>query len=133
MYFDTYSVESDKQGRITLPKNLFRSGRIERGGTLCLYPVENYWIACDPARLQTIVEQVFPGSSLDPDVRDDRRNFMIEVRSLHIDPQGRIPLLSVSEPVKDGRYVLLGTGLEFEIWPDEAWQKYKINPGGGRQ
>ncbi|MBN1878708.1 hypothetical protein JW823_01230 [bacterium] len=133
MYFNSYSIEADKQGRITLPKNLFRSGGIERGGIICIYFSDGYWIACDPGRLQAILEQDYPGSALDPDIRDDRRNFMLDVRSLHIDPQGRIPFQSLQESPGDSQFVIIGTGLEFEIWAQQVWQERYGKPGGEKR
>lgn len=132
MYFDTHAVETDKQGRITLPKSLFRDGGIERGGTVCLFPSAEYWIACDPSRLQQILEVEYPGSTLDPDVRDDRRSFMLDVRALHIDPQGRIQFRNPPECVENERFHVIGTGLEFEIWPENLWQETYGKTGEGR-
>ncbi len=133
MYFDSYTIETDRQGRLTLPKNLFRSGGIERGGVICIYLLDAYWIACDPVRLQQILEKEFPGSALDPDVRDDRRGFMMDVRSLHIDPQGRVLFQGRDEVSGDKRYVVIGTGLELEIWPENVWQERYGQTGGKRE
>lgn len=123
MYFDINNVQVDKQGRITLPTGLFRSGDIERGGVLCVYHLEAYWVACDPGRLKQILETEFPGRSIDPETRNDRRDFMMAVTSLHIDLQGRVQFHHLDQSSGAGRYVLIGTGFEFEIWPERIWQE----------
>ncbi|MBN1297086.1 hypothetical protein JXA80_09915 [bacterium] len=131
MYFETHTVISDKQGRITLPRMLLKSGVIVRGGSICLVPMEgDYWMACEPERILRIIEAEFPGSVLDPDVRDMRREFMIRVKSLHVDPQGR-----VSIPFGDGsndglEFMVIGTGWEFEIWPMAVWRATFKEAGG---
>jgi DNA-binding transcriptional regulator/RsmH inhibitor MraZ len=123
MYFDSYNVQVDKQGRITLPTGLFRSGDIERGSVLCVYRLQNYWVACDPGRLKQILETEFPGRSIDPETRNDRRDFMMAVTSLHIDLQGRVQFQHLDTVSGAGRYMLIGTGFDFEIWPLQVWQE----------
>jgi DNA-binding transcriptional regulator/RsmH inhibitor MraZ len=130
MYFNQYIVQTDRQGRITLPKNLFRIDGIERGGILCVYPISEYWMACDPKRILHVMETNFPGSAIDSVVRDSRREFMAEVQSIHIDPQGRVQFHPGSEKESSGKYVLIGTGYDFEIWPFEDWQEQTGKKGG---
>ncbi|HPQ41971.1 MAG TPA: hypothetical protein PLV45_16505 [bacterium] len=130
MYFEIQQVVSDKQGRITLPRSLFKTGRIIRGGALCVVPLEGYWIACEPERIEEILERDFPGSALDPDVRDSRREFLVHVKSFHIDPQGRVPFQSADSGEPGAEYVVVGAGREFEIWPVTAWRNH-INQSGG--
>ncbi|MCD4652788.1 division/cell wall cluster transcriptional repressor MraZ [bacterium] len=127
MYFEVHRVMSDRQGRITLPRTLFKTGRITRGGSLCLYPIEQYWIARDVQRIQEIMLKNFPGSALDPDVRDVRRNFFSDVKSLHIDPQGRVQFHDTA----GAEYVVIGAGQEFEIWPHAVWQKQHAGGNDG--
>lgn len=122
MYFNTSFIQLDKQGRITLPTSLFKSGNIERGGELCVYPMDNYWVATDPGRLKQVLEVEIPGKSIDPDVRDRRRAFMMNVVSLNIDLQGRVQFKHLDTANKTDRYVVMGTGLDFEIWPLSIWQ-----------
>ena len=122
MYFNTSFIQLDKQGRITLPTSLFKSGNIERGGELCVYPMDNYWVATDPGRLKQVLEVEIPGKSIDPDVRDRRRAFMLNVMSLNIDLQGRVQFKHLDLANKADRYVVMGTGLDFEIWPLSIWQ-----------
>lgn len=129
MYFNQYIVQTDRQGRITLPKNLFRIDGIERGGILCIYPMSGYWMACDPKRILHVMETNFPGSAIDSVVRDSRREFMAEVQSIHIDPQGRVQFQpGVTKGMSD-RFVLIGTGYDFEIWPFDEWQKHNGEQG----
>ena len=130
MYFETHSVTSDRQGRINFPRNLFRDSGISRGGTVCVYPMESYWLACDIQRFQQILESEYPGSSLDPVVRDSRREFMLDAKSLHIDPQGRVPFQAVDGRKPGTEYLIIGTGLEFEIWPKSVWLEHTQDLGG---
>lgn len=130
MYFDLNTVTSDRQGRISLPGTLFKTGPINRGGTVCLFPVGDYWMGCDPARLQAIVLEEFPGSALDEDVRAMRRSLMIQVKSLHVDPQGRIQFKSIDGSSPGTDYVIVGVGQEFEIWPATVWQQHNEVMGG---
>lgn len=130
MYFDVHQVVSDKQGRITLPRSLFKTGYITRGASICVYPIDQYWLACEPDRMETILENDFPGSAVDPDVRDRRREFMIRVKSLHIDPQGRVHFQAVDGAENASEYVVVGAGREFEIWPATAWRQHIQQSGG---
>ncbi len=134
MYFNTSFIQLDKQGRITLPTSLFKSGNIERGGELCVYPMDNYWVATDPGRLKQVLEVEIPGKSIDPDVRDRRRAFMLNVMSLNIDLQGRVQFKHLDLANKADRYVVMGTGLDFEIWPLSIWQdKFEDKEGDHEQ
>ncbi|MGB3976828.1 MAG: hypothetical protein WBM02_05700 [bacterium] len=123
MYFNTSIVQVDKQGRITLPTSLFKSGGIERGGELCVYPMEDYWVATDPDRLKQVLETEIPGKSMNPETRDNRRVFMMKIVSLYIDLQGRVQFQHLDKANKTDRYVVIGTGLDFEIWPLSVWQE----------
>lgn len=133
MFFEVHQVVSDKQGRITLPRALFKTGQITRGASLCVYPMDPYWVACEPGRIEEIIETDFPGSSLDPDVRDNRRQFLIRVKSLHIDPQGRVPFQMADAGKPGMEYAVVGTGREFEIWPLTVWQNHIEQSGGDNE
>jgi len=133
MYFELSRVTSDKQGRLSLPVSLFKTGDVRRGGTVCIYPIENYWLLCDVKRFQEILETEHPGSAVDPDVRSMRRSFMIHVKSLHIDPQGRIQFKNIDPSNSGSEYVVVGVGLEFEIWPSKVWQGNNEEAGGNNE
>ncbi len=132
MFFETHNIQADKQGRISLPANLFRSGSIFRGGMLCVFPMQNYWIACSPERINTLLQTEYPGNSVAPEVRNLRREFMISVLSLHIDLQGRIHVSNLKFSQANGSYVLVGMGFDFEIWSASSWQEQKKHSGGGK-
>jgi DNA-binding transcriptional regulator/RsmH inhibitor MraZ len=130
MFFETHKVLTDKQGRISLPTGLFKSGSITRGGTLCVFPVQKYWVACGPERIEKLLETEYPGNSLDPEIRDLRREFMLTVKSVHIDLQGRIHVTGLNDRDEKENFVLVGMGFDFEIWPVKAWQECNEHSGG---
>ncbi len=122
IFSEIHRCQTDRQGRVTLPK-LFRTHDLLREEVVCIRPGDGYFVGCGSDQLVKYLESK---GLLDPDdeeIRERRRAWMFPVKTLHIDPQGRIPLCSVTGDPPGSIYVLFGTGVDFEIWHESKWNE----------
>ena len=120
LFSGSFKCVPDVNGRICLPK-IFRHELTDQSHTIYLKPQPKFWIAYPCETLSEKLHAVAGETPDDSIIRDIRRRLMISVIPVHIDPQGRITLPDSLKQLVKNSVTLIGTGLDFEIWTEDAW------------
>ncbi|MBN1356060.1 hypothetical protein JXA40_07290 [bacterium] len=121
IYTGLFICPVDKLGRIILPRG-FRRESMARSATLYVRANENYLILTVEQSLRDHLTSIASGDDDDAEIREIRRLAMAPVKTVHVDPQGRLKIPDFPNFKGGDTMILVGAGHDFEIWTQPDWK-----------
>ncbi len=115
IFTGTFVCTLDKFTRITLPKE-FRLGLPAHGSRLFVRPADNYLIVTTEQFLMEYIQRMAAQNPANEISRETQRMFFMPMKTVHVDPQGRLKLKQTGDFKEGEELVLIGMGKDFEIW-----------------